>query len=124
VSALELIVAEDDPTMRQWLSIVLDRMGARVRCAASGWELLSLLSDHSHGVDLVISDVRMPLPSGLEALALARTAGVTTPFMLITAFADDELRQTAQSLGAWVLDKPFFAADLAAHIHHVLSGEG
>ncbi|MEO7731370.1 MAG: response regulator, partial [Kofleriaceae bacterium] len=90
---------------------------------ASGAELLSLLSDEGDQVDLVISDVRMPMPGGLDALAMARTAGVTTPFMLITAFADDEVRAAAHALHATVLDKPFFASDLQVHIHHALNGE-
>lgn len=123
MTELNLILAEDDPTMRHWLSIVLDRMGAHVRCAASGSELLALLADETERVDLVISDVRMPMPGGLDALAMARTAGVTTPFMLITAFADAKVRETARALHATVLDKPFFASDLRAHIHHALSGE-
>jgi len=118
-----LIVAEDDPAMRHWLQTVLAQMGARVRVAASGWELMSLLGEDCDTVDLVISDVRMPLPSGVDALAMARTAGVTVPFVLITAFSDEHVREVALKLHATVLDKPFLAAELEARIMELLGSQ-
>jgi DNA-binding response OmpR family regulator len=120
MAALSMIIAEDDPAMQNWLHTVLARMGASVRLASSGWELLSLLSDDAFAVDLVISDVRMPLPGGFDALAMARTAGVTVPFVLITAFADDRLRDAARGLDASVLDKPFLALELETRIRELL----
>lgn len=116
MTGLNLIVAEDDPAMRRWLETVLVRMGASVRMASSGWELLSLLADNHAAIDLVISDVRMPIPYGVDALAMARTAGVTVPFVLITAFPDEDLRAAAGTMRAAVLDKPFLAEELEACI--------
>ena len=75
-------------------------------------------------VDLVISDVRMPIPFGVDVLAMARTAGVTVPFLLITAFGDDQLRNVARGLHARVLDKPFLARELKAQIHELVGRGG
>jgi len=122
MTSLNLIVAEDDLAMQRWLKTVLTRMGATVRMVSSGWELLSLLADAHDATDLVISDVRMPMPGGIDALAMARTAGVTVPFVLITAFPDDQLREAAQTLRAAVLDKPFLAHELVARIEEVMLG--
>ncbi len=116
-----MIVAEDDPAMQRWLNTVLVHMGASVRLVSSGWELLTQLAEND-AVDLVISDVRMPIPGGIEALAMARTAGITVPFLLITAFADDRLREAARGLRARVLDKPFLANDLRVQIQQLLEG--
>lgn len=120
MTGLNLIVAEDDPAMQRWLLTVLARMGASVRTASSGWELLSLLADDHAAVDLVISDVRMPIPGGIDVLAMARSAGVTVPFVLITAFANDDLRDTARRLSASVLDKPFLVHELEAQIRELV----
>jgi DNA-binding response OmpR family regulator len=120
VRKLSFIVAEDDPAMRHWLHTVLARNGASVQLASSGWELLSLLADNHETVDLVITDVRMPLPGGAAALAMARTAGVTVPFVLITAFADDDLRDTVCGMHASVLDKPFLVGELEHQIQEIL----
>jgi len=116
---LKLIVAEDDPAMQRWLKTILLQMGASVQLVSSGWELLAVLAENEP-VDLVISDVRMPIPGGIDALAMARTAGVTVPFLLITAFGDDRIRDTARGLHAHVLDKPFLARDLKAQIHRLI----
>jgi DNA-binding response OmpR family regulator len=120
MSALRLIVADDDPAMRRWLVMVLRRRAASIASVASGWELLSLLGDEPD-CDLVISDVRMPLPGGLHTLAMVRTAGVAIPFLLITAFADDQLREAARGLCADVLDKPFQLRELEARIDAILA---
>jgi CheY-like chemotaxis protein len=120
---VNLIVAEDDPAMQHWLETVLVRMGAAVRMVASGWELLYMLADTTRPVDLVISDVRMPMPGGIDALAMARTAGIEIPFVLITAFADDVIREAAIRLDASVLDKPFLADALEHEIRSsILNG--
>lgn len=118
---LRLIVAEDDAAMRGWLRKVVDCAGIEVREATSGWETLFLLAENAD-VDLVISDVRIPSPTGLQVLAMARTAGITVPFLLITAFGTAELRHTAATLGASVLDKPFTAQELRACIGAIGSG--
>jgi DNA-binding response OmpR family regulator len=107
--------------MRHWLQILLVRMGASVRLASSGWELLSMMAEDPAAIDLVISDVRMPIPCGLDVLAMVRSVGITTPFVLITAFSNEALRAAAGRMRAAVLDKPFLAAELEARIRELLS---
>lgn len=100
--------------MRRWLVLVLTPLGGRIHAVRDGWQLWSVLTEED--IDLVISDVRMPLKGGLEALSVVRVAGIKVPFLLITAFGGDELRASASELGAEVLDKPFAAADLLARV--------
>lgn len=112
----DILVAEDDSAMRRWLVRVLSPIARRIHEAADGGELWSILSVHH--IDLVISDVRMPIQSGVEALMAARIAGLQVPFVLITGFGgDDALRATAARYGGVeVLDKPFGAEELRAHV--------
>jgi DNA-binding NtrC family response regulator len=118
--ALDVIVADDDPAMRACLEAFLVQMGAKVQLAASGWELLALLAD-DETVDLVIADVRMPMPNGIEALAMARAAGISAPFVLITGTCTDEVRAAARRLRAAALAKPFTARDLRRQIDRLVA---
>ena len=114
--SLSFIVAEDDHFMREWLSLALRGLEARVAQAANGHELVALLSGRPD-VDLVISDIRMPGPSGLEALAMARASGIDVPFLLITGYGSTEVLHAASELGAEVLQKPFSRRDLLARVN-------
>jgi DNA-binding response OmpR family regulator len=119
---LRVIVAEDDPGMRRWMRVVLTRRNIAVQEARSGAELLLLLTVMPE-VDLVISDLRMPLLDGLDTLAMVREIGVDVPFLLITAFADETLRRSAEELDASVLDKPFSAGELIARVNALAAAE-
>lgn len=112
LSALRLLIADDDRDMRDWLRAVLSQRAQVLREAASGWELLHILS-HDGPFDLVITDVRMPAPSGLNVVAMARAAGLVTPFLIITAFPRQELVAAALRMDRVVLlAKPFSAQQL------------
>ncbi len=62
--------------------------------------------------DLIVTDVRMPGITGLEAIARLREVGYSTPVITMTAFPDEELRRRAHQLDVMVLDKPFKLGDL------------
>jgi CheY-like chemotaxis protein len=128
--ALRVLVAEDDGEMRSLLSSVLAKDGYEVIEACSGEELvdffgLALLDKSLCGsVDIVVSDLRMPGYSGLEALAGLRAAGCSVPFILITAFGSEEIHRQARDLGATaVFDKPFDMEDLRTVVLNVAPPE-
>lgn len=111
-----VLVAEDDPEMRRLVVETLVRAGYDVREAVDGGRLLvNVTAWYQHPestVDLVISDVRMPICSGLEILKGLRAARWQVPVILMTAFGDDETRARAESLGAVLFDKPFAMREL------------
>jgi len=115
MARLTLIIAEDDPFMREWLALSLSSLDARVFQAANGHELAALLCEWPDA-DLVVSDIRMPGPSGLEVLATARREGNQVPFLFITGFGGPEVLATASALDAAVLAKPFSRRDLMARV--------
>ena len=112
---LKLILAEDDPAMLPRFRSVLEDKVAEIAVVQSGWEMLALLSERT--ADLVVSDLRMPEPSGIQVLSLARRLGFRVPFLLITGAADDPaLRRRAATIGARLLERPFSDDDLVAAI--------
>lgn len=105
-------LAEDDRDIRWMLKQALLGGGYDVLELPDGLALMTLLSaamtDDLAPPDFIVSDIRMPHASGLDALmALQRTA-ITTPVVLMSAYMDHETRSQAARWGAAaVLEKPF-----------------
>jgi CheY-like chemotaxis protein len=112
-AALRILVAEDDDAMRAMLVRTLGRAGYTVVEVEDGFELgdyVAMMRGHGGTLappDLIVSDVRMPGRTGLEALKRLREQGITCPVLLLSAFADAETHAEALRLGArQLLDKP------------------
>jgi CheY-like chemotaxis protein len=120
-----VLVAEDDREMRRIIVETLRRDGHDVHDVEDGAALLIELARnsrfHYHAVDVVVADVRMPLCSGLQALETIRTVRSQLPFVLLTAFADQELRAHAGRLGAVLLDKPISMEQLRITVGTTIS---
>ena len=72
-------------------------------------------------IDLIVSDICMPVCSGLDILQGLRDAHWSTPVILMTALRDDDVRRRATNLGASLLEKPVRMADLLAEVKALLS---
>jgi CheY-like chemotaxis protein len=120
VTPFTILLAEDDDDLRQLLATVLRAEGYGVIEVRDGEQLLAAVASQSTGdgdldtaVDLIVSDIRMPGPSGLWVLASLRHIDWATPFVVITAFADAATFAEARRLGAAaVLSKPIALDDL------------
>ena len=112
--------------MRSMVVETLRKDGHDVSSVPDGGRLLvKLARDHMSGegadaVDLLVSDVRMPVCSGLQILQQLRAVRCRIPVILVTAFGDDETRKQARSLGAVLLDKPFELEELRATVAKLL----
>ena len=107
-----VLLAEDDPDLRELLAFCLFSQGYAVESFSQGLGLLERLQDHFDGrrepVDLIISDLRMPGLTGLEVLESLCDRPDRPPVICITAFGDPATHRQARRLGAAeVLDKPF-----------------
>jgi DNA-binding response OmpR family regulator len=114
-----VLLAEDEPEMRALLTEALEEEGYEVIPAQSGHDLLDRLAEPWLGgrdYDLVLSDVRMPGCTGLEALETLRELDWSTPVVLMTAFGSRRTHGEAQRLGASLLDKPFDLEELLERI--------
>jgi CheY-like chemotaxis protein len=117
---LRIVVADDDPALRRALAIALECDGHEVHEAEDGSELLDLIGDQvltegavNPEVDLIITDVRMPGFTGLQALAAVRQLAWSTPCIVVSAFITPDVEAQALRLGAAaVFRKPFDVDDL------------
>lgn len=107
-----VLIADDDDDLRERLASLLARRGYETWEATNGQEVIDWLHvGRNLGLtapDVIVLDVRMPCYSGVSLLAELRRAGWHLPIILITAHADDEVRDAATIWGAAaVLEKPF-----------------
>jgi DNA-binding response OmpR family regulator len=109
-----VLVAEDDYELRRLIAVALCKDGYEVIEAENGAQLVEHFAGNQPALNLVIADVRMPWRSGLSVLAAARSFRFTTPFILITGFADSFTRSQARQLGAVMIEKPFDLDELRA----------
>lgn len=108
-----VLVVDDDAAHRALYADTLREHGFRVTEASDGGQ--AMISLKGKGPDLVVSDVRMPGPGGLELLRLARECCPHLPFLLVTAYPDVREAVTALKLGAVdYLSKPVDLDELLA----------
>jgi DNA-binding response OmpR family regulator len=119
---VRVLVAEDDPELLGTVAAALEQAGADVVRAESGADLIERIADEGP-FGLVITDISMPLMSGLHAVFSARGVGVATPVIVMTALRDDRLPEQVRSLGpnAVLLRKPFDLGELESAASALLS---
>jgi DNA-binding NtrC family response regulator len=119
----QLLVVEDDAAMRELLNEALVEEGYRVDVAAGGRAGIERV--RQGGVDLVVTDVKMPDMDGLDMLAEIRGAGDATHapshVIVVTAFGSIETAKRALKLGAHdYITKPFEIDDLVVAVGKAL----
>ena len=116
----QILLAEDDDSMREFLARALRRAGHEVVAVGDGLDALSHLGEDQF--DLLLADVVMP---GLDGIELARRAAKEQPglkVMFITGFAAVALKAKEQTpKGTRVLSKPFHLRDLVNQVDRMLA---
>jgi len=123
-----VLVVEDDADMRALVAATMRAEGYAVDEAIDGGHALmnitaSRIPGHV-GYDLVLSDVRMPVMTGVELATRLDRMGYDVPMLLMSAFADAALHEQARKLGLGMLVKPFDLDDLRAAVTNVLDHAG
>jgi len=101
MSATTFLIVEDSPTMRQLLAFSLRRLkDCRIIEAVDGVDALKKLT--TERVDLVITDINMPMMDGLKLVTLIRgnARTKTLPIVIVTTEGAEEDRKRGLALGA------------------------
>ncbi len=118
VEALEVLLVDDEETIRVTLADDLVAAGHRVTAIADGAEALRLIE---HRVfDVIVSDIRMPGADGLAVLDRAKRLRPETEVILMTGFGTIESAVEALRAGAYhYVVKPFLNEDIVAHVARI-----
>jgi DNA-binding response OmpR family regulator len=112
VHVTRVLVAEDDEDGREILAAALRQIGAEVDAVADGGRFLVAMASQYrdgnliHAPDLIVTDVIMPVCSGLSVLEALRAAHWTTPVIVITGRDSSAVRTSAARCGATFMLKP------------------
>ncbi len=115
-----LLVVDDDEGMRENLAELFEALGYEVWTASNAPEALARLE--AGEVDLLLTDYKMPGPTGVELIEAARKRQPGLRAVLMTAFGDSFTEVESVRRGAvGFLNKPFEADEVAAFVERVLS---
>jgi two-component system cell cycle sensor histidine kinase/response regulator CckA len=118
-----ILLVEDEDAVRVFSSRALRSKGYQVLEARSGEAALELLETTGGRIDLLVSDVVMPLMDGPTLVRAVRATRPDLKVVFISGYAEDRLRQNLD-VGAEVhfLPKPYSLKQLAAKVKEVLQG--
>jgi adenylate cyclase len=120
--ASRILIVDDNPDLRTYVSTILREKGYRVWTARNGAE--GFQTAQTHRPQLIVSDLMMPLVSGLDMIRMIREEedlrGI--PIILLTAKADEDTRIEGVERGADAyLSKPFSDRELLAEVRNLLA---
>ncbi len=93
----QVLLAEDNETIQQLLSLFLRKMGVSVTIAGSGEAAVRLARARHY--DLILMDMQMPVMSGVDAVKMLRQEGYAQPIIALTANATTEDKTTCLAAG-------------------------
>ncbi len=119
---------DDERSIRQPLVYELRKAGFFITQADNGKVALDAIHaarEAENPVDLVISDIQMPVMSGLDLLAEIRKQRINVPIILISGYSTKETVVELKRLGGCqgLVVKPFSPQDILSRVHKILSPE-
>ncbi len=116
-----VLVVDDEPLVRSLVSRVLTGLGYTVLEASNGQQALALVAQHIAEVDVVVSDVVMPVMGGVELRQRLWEQFPAVPVVLMSGFGLEELAQKGVvTRSTALLSKPFSSAELSAKIRELV----
>lgn len=98
MAALQLLIVDDEPAIRQVVAAHLRKAGYSVEQAGDGETGMERLSRGD--IDIALCDIKLPGISGIELLRQARESNIDTAFIMMTAFASVDTAIEAIKAGA------------------------
>ena len=116
-----ILTVDDSPSVRQMIKLVLGPLGHGVIEAGDGAE--GLQKAKAQAIDLVITDLNMPVMNGLALIRELRKlpSFLGTPIVFLTTESSDAMKQDAKAAGAtgWIT-KPFKPEQLLAVVNKLV----
>ncbi|HVY50185.1 MAG TPA: response regulator transcription factor [Devosia sp.] len=114
----QILIADDEPNIREVISFALERAGLQTVCARNGAEALQQV--RRGGIDLVVLDIGMPEMDGLEVCRQIRKSS-EVPILFLSARDEEIDRVLGLEIGGDdYVTKPFSARELVARVNVIL----
>lgn len=122
-SQLRVLLVEDERLIRITLKHELQSLGHQVECAVDGNDAARLIEARSEPVDVLLTDVVVPGPTGPEIAKLARARWPSLRVIFMSAYPRDVLLQQGRiQPDQMTLEKPFSEEQLVAKLREASAG--
>ena len=119
-----VLIAEDEPDLRDLANIFLSGYGYKVLEAASAEQAIEVADNFKGAIDLLLTDVIMPGMSGRQLAESILQKRPQTKVVYMTGYTDDMVIQhKVLEPGVKLLQKPFGRVDLAMKVRSTLDGK-
>jgi CheY-like chemotaxis protein len=115
-----ILLAEDEPFVRDLAVEMLESANYRVLVAADGRQAESIIADGTVGIDAAILDVVMPHRNGRQVYETLQRMRRGVPVVFCSGYAFGELSDIEQLEETWVLAKPYTRAALLGTLRRAL----
>jgi len=123
MTALKVLVVDDEPNIRDLLSASLRFAGHQVITSHNGTDAVAKIIDNQP--DIVLLDVMLPDVSGFGVTKKIRSMGIETPILFLTARDDTEDKVTGLTVGGDdYVTKPFSLDEIMARISAIMRRTG
>lgn len=120
--AKTVLIVDDSNTMRMLIKMVLKKtsLGIKMMEAVNGTDALKKLQEHD--IDLVITDMMMPVMNGKELIRTIRSeVSKDLPIIIVTTLGEEESRDEGLALGAnGYIVKPVNGSELISTIENMI----
>lgn len=116
---MHILVVDDDPLAGEMTAALLESQGHETLLANDAMEAVEFLDTHND-IALIVSDMHMPLISGLALLAMLREQDNQLPFILLTGDTPDAELQQTSGLNACLTKDAELAGNLEAAVKQAL----
>jgi two-component system cell cycle sensor histidine kinase/response regulator CckA len=117
-AAVEVLLVEDEPLVRNLLALILMKYGYHVVAASSGEDALNLSRNRLEKIDILVTDIEMPGMNGIKLYKQIREERPETAVLFISGRADCFLESLPESP---FLKKPFGLRQFVEKVAEVLS---
>jgi PAS domain S-box-containing protein len=118
-----ILIAEDEPALRELMSQCMRKLGYTVLTAQDGTEALEICEHHPGPIHLVLTDIVMPRMNGLQLKERVAAQRSGVKFLFVSGYVDAALeRSELFTQDSAFLEKPFPPDELAHKVRQLLEG--
>ncbi|MCB0262956.1 MAG: PAS domain S-box protein [Calditrichia bacterium] len=119
-----ILFIDDEPSVLEIAQMTLESHGYRVLAASDGAEALGIFARHKNEVDLVITDMMMPVMDGVATIEALRKIKKDVPIIASSGYIEDDRANTFVQTGAVAfLQKPYTRESLLSIIFEQLNAD-
>ena len=115
-----ILVAEDDPDVRNLVEMVLRKFGYQVLLAADGQEAVTAFLAHRDRIGLILMDIIMPHKNGVEAVAEIRLLQPEVKVLFISGYTAEFVQSRGMEAGVELIMKPVQPIELLRRVREAL----